>query len=154
MLDGDDEATLHERIKIVERRLLVDVVGRVGDSRRDLERTKGTIGSDVTQRGTQADPARADQCLRQDAGSSSSPAACTRPASAIVSTGSTARTIADAGVPVTPVEDVTGFPEVLDGRVKTLHPHVHAGLLADTRKPEHARGRWRNSASRRSSWSW
>ena len=56
---------------------------------------------------------------------------------AIVSTGSTAKTIADAGVPVTPVEDVTGFPEVLDGRVKTLHPHVHAGLLADQRKPEH-----------------
>ena len=56
---------------------------------------------------------------------------------AIVSTGSTAKTIAEAGVPVTPVEDVTGFPEVLDGRVKTLHPHVHAGLLADQRKPEH-----------------
>jgi phosphoribosylaminoimidazolecarboxamide formyltransferase/IMP cyclohydrolase len=56
---------------------------------------------------------------------------------AIVSTGSTAKTIAAVGVPVTPVEDVTGFPEVLDGRVKTLHPRVHAGLLADTRKPEH-----------------
>ncbi|UXA17198.1 bifunctional phosphoribosylaminoimidazolecarboxamide formyltransferase/IMP cyclohydrolase [Mycobacterium sp. SMC-4] len=55
----------------------------------------------------------------------------------IVSTGSTAKTIAGAGVPVTPVEDVTGFPEVLDGRVKTLHPRVHAGLLADQRKPEH-----------------
>lgn len=56
----------------------------------------------------------------------------------IVSTGSTAKTIADKGIPVTPVEEVTGFPEVLDGRVKTLHPHVHAGLLADLRKPEHA----------------
>ena len=56
---------------------------------------------------------------------------------AIVSTGSTAKTIAASGVPVTPVEEVTGFPEVLDGRVKTLHPHVHAGLLADTRKAEH-----------------
>jgi phosphoribosylaminoimidazolecarboxamide formyltransferase/IMP cyclohydrolase len=55
----------------------------------------------------------------------------------IVSTGSTAKTIAGVGVPVTPVEEVTGFPEVLDGRVKTLHPHVHAGLLADQRKPEH-----------------
>jgi phosphoribosylaminoimidazolecarboxamide formyltransferase / IMP cyclohydrolase len=55
----------------------------------------------------------------------------------IVSTGSTAKTIAADGVPVTPVEEVTGFPEVLDGRVKTLHPHVHAGLLADQRKPEH-----------------
>ncbi|ALE81990.1 bifunctional phosphoribosylaminoimidazolecarboxamide formyltransferase/IMP cyclohydrolase [Pseudonocardia sp. HH130629-09] len=55
----------------------------------------------------------------------------------IVSTGSTAQRIADAGVPVTPVEEITGFPECLDGRVKTLHPRVHAGLLADTRKPEH-----------------
>lgn len=55
----------------------------------------------------------------------------------LVSTGSTAKTIADAGIPVTSVEQVTGFPEVLDGRVKTLHPHVHAGLLADQRKPEH-----------------
>ena len=56
---------------------------------------------------------------------------------AIVSTGSTAKTIAEQGISVTPVEQLTGFPEVLDGRVKTLHPRVHAGLLADTRKPEH-----------------
>ncbi|MGP4015455.1 bifunctional phosphoribosylaminoimidazolecarboxamide formyltransferase/IMP cyclohydrolase [Saccharopolyspora sp. 5N708] len=56
----------------------------------------------------------------------------------IVSTGGTARTIAAAGVPVTPVEELTGFPEALDGRVKTLHPRVHAGLLADLRRPEHA----------------
>ncbi|RHA44532.1 bifunctional phosphoribosylaminoimidazolecarboxamide formyltransferase/IMP cyclohydrolase [Cellulomonas rhizosphaerae] len=55
----------------------------------------------------------------------------------LVSTGSTASTIAAAGVPVTRVEDLTGFPECLDGRVKTLHPRVHAGVLADTRRPEH-----------------
>ena len=55
----------------------------------------------------------------------------------IVSTGSTARTIADAGLPVTQIEQVTGFPECLDGRVKTLHPKVHAGLLADLRLPSH-----------------
>ncbi|VTR78674.1 bifunctional phosphoribosylaminoimidazolecarboxamide formyltransferase/IMP cyclohydrolase [Cellulomonas hominis] len=55
----------------------------------------------------------------------------------LVSTGSTAGTIAAAGVPVTRVEDLTGFPECLDGRVKTLHPRVHAGILADTRRPEH-----------------
>ncbi len=55
----------------------------------------------------------------------------------IVSTGSTASTIAAAGVPVTAVGDVTGFPECLDGRVKTLHPHVHGGLLADLRKETH-----------------
>ena len=56
----------------------------------------------------------------------------------IVSTGSTASTIAGAGVPVTPVEQVTGFPEILDGRVKTLHPKIHGGLLADLRKDSHA----------------
>jgi len=55
----------------------------------------------------------------------------------LVSTGSTASTIAATGVPVTRVEDLTGFPECLDGRVKTLHPRVHAGVLADTRRPEH-----------------
>ncbi|AHK29404.1 phosphoribosylaminoimidazolecarboxamide formyltransferase/IMP cyclohydrolase [Rhodococcus opacus PD630] len=55
----------------------------------------------------------------------------------LVSTGSTAAKIADAGIPVTPVEALTGFPECLEGRVKTLHPRVHAGVLADTRKPEH-----------------
>ncbi len=55
----------------------------------------------------------------------------------LVSTGTTAKTIAAAGVPVTPVEELTGFPECLDGRVKTLHPAVHAGLLADTFNPEH-----------------
>jgi len=55
----------------------------------------------------------------------------------LVSTGATARRIADAGIPVTPVEKVTGFPECLDGRVKTLHPAVHAGILADRRRPEH-----------------
>ena len=55
----------------------------------------------------------------------------------LVSTGSTASRIADAGIPVTPVEQLTGFPECLEGRVKTLHPRVHAGILADTRKQDH-----------------
>ncbi len=57
----------------------------------------------------------------------------------IVSTGSTASRIAAAGVPVTQVEELTGFPECLDGRVKTLHPKVHAGILADRRNPDHER---------------
>jgi phosphoribosylaminoimidazolecarboxamide formyltransferase/IMP cyclohydrolase len=55
----------------------------------------------------------------------------------IVSTGTTARTIEAVGVPVTRVENLTGFPECLDGRVKTLHPRVHAGLLADMANPAH-----------------
>ena len=56
---------------------------------------------------------------------------------AIVSTGSTAARVAAAGVAVTPVEELTGFPECLDGRVKTLHPRVHAGILADRRLEGH-----------------
>src|SRR5215471_7618344 len=55
----------------------------------------------------------------------------------IVSTGSTAAAIAAAGAPVTRVEEVTGFPECLDGRVKTLHPAIHAGLLADPGQAAH-----------------
>ncbi len=55
----------------------------------------------------------------------------------LVSTGNTATAIEAAGLPVTRVEDLTGFPECLDGRVKTLHPRVHAGLLADTLNPDH-----------------
>jgi len=56
----------------------------------------------------------------------------------VVSTGSTAAKLRDAGIAVTPVEELTGFPECLEGRVKTLHPKVHAGILADLRKPDHA----------------
>jgi phosphoribosylaminoimidazolecarboxamide formyltransferase/IMP cyclohydrolase len=55
----------------------------------------------------------------------------------IVSTGTTAARIRELGVPVTAVDEVTGFPEILGGRVKTLHPHVHAGLLADQNDPAH-----------------
>lgn len=55
----------------------------------------------------------------------------------IVSTGGTARTLREAGVPVIEVSDVTGFPEIMDGRVKTLHPAIHGGLLARRDKPEH-----------------
>ncbi|WP_405088674.1 bifunctional phosphoribosylaminoimidazolecarboxamide formyltransferase/IMP cyclohydrolase [Microbispora sp. NBC_01389] len=57
----------------------------------------------------------------------------------IVSTGGTAAAIASYGVPVTRVESLTGFPECLDGRVKTLHPRVHAGLLADSGNPSHVK---------------
>ncbi len=57
----------------------------------------------------------------------------------LVSSGTAASVLREAGVPVTPVSEVTGFPEMLDGRVKTLHPNVHAGILADKRNPEHLR---------------
>ena len=57
----------------------------------------------------------------------------------IVSTGGTARTLGDAAVPVTNVADVTGFPEMMDGRVKTLHPRIHAGILARRDHPDDLR---------------
>ncbi len=55
----------------------------------------------------------------------------------ILSTGSTAKTLADAGIAVTEVSSYTGFPEIMGGRVKTLHPRVHSGILADQSNPEH-----------------
>src|SRR5215510_15132881 len=55
----------------------------------------------------------------------------------IISTGGTAKTLRDAGISVRDISEVTGFPEMMDGRVKTLHPRVHGGLLAIRDNPEH-----------------
>src|SRR6185436_65276 len=55
----------------------------------------------------------------------------------IISTGGTAKALRDAGISVRDISDVTGFPEMMDGRVKTLHPRVHGGLLAIRDNPEH-----------------
>jgi len=55
----------------------------------------------------------------------------------ILSTGGTAKALSDAGIACTSVSDITGFPECLDGRVKTLHPAVHGGILAMRSNPEH-----------------
>ena len=70
---------------------------------------------------------------------------------ALVSTGGSAALIEGLDIPVTKVEDLTGFPECLDGRVKTLHPKVHAGILADRRLDTHGSS-WQTSAWSRSTW--
>lgn len=57
----------------------------------------------------------------------------------IVSTGGTMKAIKEAGIPVTYVSDVTGFPEIMDGRVKTLNPYIHGGILAVRDNPEHVK---------------
>src|SRR5207302_6850636 len=57
----------------------------------------------------------------------------------LIATGGTRKALADAGLPVKDVSELTGFPEILDGRVKTLHPAIYAGLLAKRDKPEHMR---------------
>src|SRR5690242_16075793 len=54
----------------------------------------------------------------------------------IVSTGGTAQNLKDSGLPVIGISEVTGFPEMMDGRVKTLHPKVHAGILARRHRPD------------------
>ena len=60
----------------------------------------------------------------------------------IISTGGTARVLEEAGVPVIPIEEFTGFPEMMDGRVKTLHPKVHGGLAVPSRlRAAHGGGR-------------
>ncbi len=58
---------------------------------------------------------------------------------ALIATDSTGRYLAENGITSTPVADITGFPEMLDGRVKTLHPHIHGGILANRDEPEHMR---------------
>ena len=55
----------------------------------------------------------------------------------IISTGGTAKVLTEAGIPVINISDITGFPECLDGRVKTLHPKIHGGILAVRDNPEH-----------------
>src|SRR5947209_9582801 len=57
----------------------------------------------------------------------------------LIATGGTKKALADAGLPVKDIAELTGFPEILDGRVKTLHPAIYAGLLAKRDKPEHMR---------------
>ena len=84
-----------------------------------------------------ARPPRSRLRLGQARPRSSWPAGSSSEAGELVSTGGTARAIREAGLPVTDVAAVTGAPEMLDGRVKTLHPRIAAGVLADLRLPSH-----------------
>ena len=116
VLPDDDEATLHERIKAVERRLYPRII-------EELLRVTTAI--------------RAALRLRQDRASSELAAGLHDLGWRLISSGGTAEAIADAGLPVTDVAELTGFPAILGHRVVTLHPAVHAGLLADLDQAEH-----------------
>lgn len=138
ILPGDDAAALHERIRAVEHRLLPRVVawllaGGVGvgaDGRRvALDLTRGDERLPV--------PRRALLSVSDKTGLVDLGRGLVARRFELVSTGGTARALRDAGLPVTDVAAVTGSPEMLDGRVKTLHPRVHAGLLADRRTADH-----------------
>ena len=136
VLPDDDEATLHERIRAAEHELLPRVVAQLvagaisADGRRvtlDLDRADATLPK----------PRRALLSVSDKSGLVPFAGRLVGLGFELVSTGGTARTLREAGLPVTDVAAVTGFPEMLDGRVKTLHPRVHAGLLADRRLEDH-----------------
>ncbi len=136
VLPGDDEASLHDRIRVVEHRLLPRAVALL------LAGALAVEGRQVV-----LDPSRADAAMprpRRALLSVSDKTGLVELAGGLaargfelVSTGGTARAIRAAGLPVTDVAAVTGFPEMLDGRVKTLHPRVHGGILADRRLADH-----------------
>ena len=138
VLPGDDEESLAARIHAVEHRLLpwavtllasgaVAVDGR--QARVDTERAETAI----------AFPRRALLSVSDKTGLVDLGRGLVAHGFELVSTGGTARALRDAGLPVTDVAAVTGSPEMLDGRVKTLHPRIHAGLLADRRREDHRR---------------
>ena len=128
VLAGDDEPHLHERIKTWSAS---SWCRRWRAHRRRPER--GRAPDERPHPGPPGAAGRLGQDRHRGAGPGLAAAGV-----ALVTTGATARPIADAGMPVTPVEQVTGFPECLDGRVKTLHPAVHAG---HPRRPAQARAR-------------
>lgn len=136
VLDDDDVDTLTERIKEAERQQLVEQVGRLVREGWTITGRKVTVGVSSIHDGRRP-IRRALVSVYDKTGLVELAQALHTAGVEIVSTGSTASTIAGAGVPVTPVEQVTGFPEILDGRVKTLHPKIHGGLLADLRKDTH-----------------
>jgi phosphoribosylaminoimidazolecarboxamide formyltransferase / IMP cyclohydrolase len=140
ILAGDDEATLHERLRAVEHRILPRATAlllagalSVGpDGRRvvlDLDRAEASVPT----------PRRALLSVSDKTGLVDFGRGLVGLGFELVSTGGTARALRDAGLPVTDVAAVTGFPEMLDGRIKTLHPRVHAGVLADRRLADHRR---------------
>ncbi|MDF2734431.1 MAG: purH [Chloroflexota bacterium] len=140
ILAGDDEASLHDRLRAVEHRLLPRAVGLLlagalkvaADGRHvtiDLERADARVPL----------PRRALLSVSDKTGLADLGRGLVARGFELVSTGGTARALREAGLPVTDVAAVTGSPEMLDGRVKTLHPRVHGGLLADRRLADHRR---------------
>jgi phosphoribosylaminoimidazolecarboxamide formyltransferase/IMP cyclohydrolase len=137
---GDDEATLHERIKAVEHRLLPRAVGLLVAGAISGDTSTRRISLDVDRaEGAVPVPRRALLSVSDKTGLADLGRGLVDCGFELVSTGGTARALREAGLPVTDVAAVTGAPEMLDGRVKTLHPRVHAGILADRRLPDHRR---------------
>jgi phosphoribosylaminoimidazolecarboxamide formyltransferase/IMP cyclohydrolase len=138
ILPGDTEETLFERIHAVEHRLLPRAVGLALAGALSVGPDGRTVGVDAA-RAVEAMPVprRALLSVSDKTGLAAFGAGLVRLGFELVSTGGTAKALREAGLPVTDVAAVTGFPEMLDGRVKTLHPRVHGGILADRRLVSH-----------------
>jgi phosphoribosylaminoimidazolecarboxamide formyltransferase/IMP cyclohydrolase len=138
VLDGDTEETLFERIHAVEHRLLPRAVGLALAGALSIDADGRTVRIDAAEAAERMPvPKRALLSVSDKTVLAEFGAGLVRLGFELVSTGGTARALRGAGLPVTDVAAVTGFPEMLDGRVKTLHPRVHAGLLADRRLSTH-----------------
>ncbi len=133
---GEDEAALVERLHAVEHRLLPRAVALLLAGALAVDGRRVTI--DAARAGAALPrPRRALLSVSDKAGIADLGRGLVGRGFELVSTGGTARALRDAGLPVTDVAAVTGFPEMLDGRVKTLHPRIHAGILADRRNADH-----------------
>ena len=140
VLPDDDEARLRERIQAVEHRLLPRVVALLAAGAIVLDEATGRVTMDLDRADAAVPrPRRALLSVSDKSGLVHLARGLVARGFELVSTGGTARTLRDAGLPVTDVAAVTGSPEMLDGRVKTLHPRIHGGLLADRRVADHRR---------------
>jgi phosphoribosylaminoimidazolecarboxamide formyltransferase/IMP cyclohydrolase len=138
VLPGDTEETLSERIHAVEHRILPRAVGLALAGALTIEPDGRTVCVDAARAAeTMEPPRRALLSVSDKTGLPEFGAGLVRLGFELVSTGGTARALRAAGLPVTDVAAVTGFPEMLDGRVKTLHPRIHGGILADRRLASH-----------------
>ncbi|HSS35380.1 MAG TPA: phosphoribosylglycinamide formyltransferase, partial [Patescibacteria group bacterium] len=138
VVPGDDEATLHDRIRAVEHRLLPRAVALALAGALAVPPDTRRVAIDVARAEAEVPVARrALLSVSDKTGLVEFGRGLVGFGFELVSTGGTARALREAGLPVTDVAAVTGFPEMLDGRVKTLHPRVHAGILADRRLVDH-----------------
>jgi phosphoribosylaminoimidazolecarboxamide formyltransferase/IMP cyclohydrolase len=135
---GDDVAAVQARIQAVEHRLLPRAAGLLLAGAVHLQQGRVTIDADRAESNLPV-PRRALLSVSDKAGLEVLGRGLVAHGFELVSTGGTAAALRAAGLPVTDVAALTGFPEMLDGRVKTLHPRVHAGILADRRRIDHRR---------------
>ena len=138
VLPGDTEDTLLARIHPVEHRLLPGAVAALlADALRVDDGVRRALLDTAAADARMPVPRRALLSVSDKSGLADLGRGLVARGWELVSTGGTARALRDDGLPVTDVAAVTGFPEMLDGRVKTLHPRVHGGLLADRRRADH-----------------